>query len=137
MTHSEIGKLLGVISIHYPNHMKNTDLESVIKEWHRIIGFLDYDEALARLDAYMEDAENKKPPMAIDFKRVKPRKALDVFHAPIEHQWKIIKGRLYDEEDREYVVDPTCELPFYYDEEGNICQGNRLLFHRTKSGRSQ
>ncbi len=138
----EIGNLLERIMVHYPTFEKQVIKDgklsrAVGEEWHRLIGFLDYDEALARLDAYMEDADNKRPPMAMDFKRVKPRKNSEIFQAPIEHEWKIVNGRLYDQEDREYVVDPTNELPFYYDKEGNICQGKIIRFyHRTKSERS-
>lgn len=135
----EIGNLLERIMVHYPTFEKQVIKDgklsrAVGEEWHRLIGFLTFDDAVARLDSYLMSEDNKKPPMATDFLKHKPKKEVETFHAPISHQWRVEKGRLFDEEDREYVVDPTDELPFYYDEEGNICQGKTIRFyHRTRS----
>ncbi len=139
---NEIGDLLERITIHYPAFEKQISKDgrmskAVAEEWHRLIGFLTFEDALKRFDAYLMSDDSKKPPMATDFLKHKARKKDDIYHAPIEHIWKIVNGRLFDQEDREYVVDPTNELPFYYDKEGNICQGKTIRFyHRTKSERS-
>lgn len=130
----EIGNLLERIAIHYPAFEKQISKDgkmnrAVAEEWQRIIGYLSYDEAIARLDAWMEGDDHKKAPMAMDFKLTKPRHKDDAFHAPISHIWKIVRGELYDEEDRIYVVDPTVELPFYWDEDGYACQGKIQYRH--------
>lgn len=135
MDHSGIEKLIKTIGINYPQSRKYFESsgggisESVINEWYRQIGYLSYEDAVARLDAWMESEDHKRAPMAVDFKLVKPRKKDDIFHAPISHIWKIIRGRLYDEEDREYVIDPTCELPFYWNEQYIACQGKKQYPH--------
>lgn len=136
----EIGDLLVKICIHYPTSIKNfTDKEGkldkrIAEEWQRIIGFLSYEDAIARLDAWMEGDDHKKAPMAIDFKLVKPKRKDEAFHAPIIHIWRIERGRLFDEEDREYVVDPTNELPFYWNEDGIACQGKTQYRHIRRGG---
>ena len=124
----EIGDLLERIAMHYPTFVKqisdsNGLRKDVCEEWHRIIGYLEYQELLDRLDAYMDDPDNRKPPMAVDFKHVKSTTKSETFHVKIPHIWKIERGRLYDEEDREYVVNPAIELPFYWNADGVACQG--------------
>lgn len=151
MDQSGIEKLIKIIGVNYPQSRKYFESsdgkslnDSVVEEWMRQISYLDYDEAVERLDAYMAEPDNKKPPMPADLKRMHRTKneyfykQLDyniIQERPVydEHgkqtgvekfiKWKVINGRLYDEEFREYVFDPKCELPFYYDEGGNICQG--------------
>lgn len=131
----ETGKLCEKILVHYPSFAKQcltpdgNMSRSFLEEWNRIIGFLSYEDAIERLDAWMEGDDHKKAPMAVDFKLTKPRHKDDAFHAPISHIWRIERGRLFDEEDREYVVDPTVELPFYWDENGYACQGKIQYRH--------
>ena len=136
----EIGKLCEKILVHYPGFSKQcltpdgNMSRSFLEEWHRIIGFLSYEDAIARLDAWMEGDDHKKAPMAVDFKLVKPKRKDEAFHAPISHIWRIERGRLFDEEDREYVVDPTNELPFYWNEDGIACQGKTQYRHIRRGG---
>lgn len=127
---NEIGNLLETIAVHYPATLKNiTDPDGglskrVCEEWLRLIGFLEYDEAISRLDAYLQSDDPRKPPMAVDFLKTKPRREPNYFRAPIkDRKWKIVKGRLFDEEDREYAINPKNELPFYWDDDGYACQG--------------
>ncbi len=137
MDYPSVAKLLTKISINYPRFKSEiatpngTNIrKEVIEEWHRQIGFLDLDEALERLDLYMEDANNKKAPMAMDFRKYKPRTQSEEWHSPEKHQWHLdfprwdsarMHGRLYDQEDREYVHDPTYEDGYHYDRQGHIC----------------
>ena len=102
----------------------------VVKEWHRLIGFLEYEEALERLDLYMLREDNRKPPMPRDFLRNKPAQKPEEWRAPISHQWhlefqawdkKQMHGRLFDQEGREYVHDPVYEDGYHYDFNGRIC----------------
>ena len=140
----EIGNLLEKITIHYPAYTKHISDGSgkmrrdVAEEWHRLIGFLSFKDAMERLDAYMEDPDNKRPPMAADFKRYKSKPKDETFHAPIEHQWHLefmkhdphcMHGRMYDQEEREYVHDPTYEDGYHYDQEGRICTIDGRVIH--------
>lgn len=135
----ETGNLLERIAIHYPAFEKQISKDgqmnrAVAEEWQRIIGFLSYEDAIARLDAWMEGDDHKKAPMAIDFKLVKPKRKDEAFHAPISHIWKIVRGELYDEEDRIYFVDPANYLPFYWNEDGIACQGKTQYRHIRRGG---
>lgn len=128
---SSIKQLLMTISVNYPAFTKQITgsngsvPKEVTEEWLRQIVFLDYPEALKRLDAWMDSENGRKPPMPRDFLKVQPQKAHhDVFHVQQKRKWRIENGRLFDEEYREYVVDPTTYLPFYWNSSGIACQGS-------------
>lgn len=132
MDRSQIGKLLGVISIHYPGFKGGHNPEATAEEWYRIIGYLDYEDALRKLDEYMASDDGRKPPMAMDFRKSSGSAATarEYFHAETRHQWHLefmrndperTHGRLYDEEGREYVHDPVYEDGYHYDYMGRIC----------------
>ena len=144
MNLNEIGDLFQRIAIHYPRFASQIAdshgnmRKEAAEEWQRLIGFLGFEEALERLDLYMENNETQKPPMALDFKRIKPIKQSEEWHALIEHQWHIefmrndphrMHGRVFDQEDREYVHDPTYEDGYHYDTMGRICTADgRVVF---------
>ena len=137
MNLESIGKLLNAIAINYPrfrNDICNKDgtkiRMEVVREWERKLGYLDLDEALERLDLYMANEETSRPPRPVDLKKHKPRMKMDEWHAPIEHKWHLeftrndpgqMHGRVFDQEDREYVHDPTYEDGYHYDQMGRIC----------------
>lgn len=120
---------MAAVSINYPTARTTNDTEAAINEWHRILGFLDYDEALARLDLYMEDPNNTKPPRPHDLKRVQTAsRSGEYFQANTEHAWHVENGRLFDEEDREYVHDPLYEDGYHYNAAGDICIADGRTF---------
>lgn len=136
MNLSETGDLLQRIAMHYPrfqNQIADANgrmRRDVAEEWMRLIGFLSFQEALDRLDVYMETNETSKPPMAMDFRRYKTREKSEEWHSPEPHVWHLefskwdtnhMHGRLYDQEDREYVHDPVYEDGYHYDQQGRIC----------------
>lgn len=132
----EIGNLLEKISVHYPSFRKHISDEyghmsrNVAEEWMRIIGYLEYNEALDRLDEHMMGPDGGKAPKPMDLRKIKPAKKSEEWHAPIEHVWHLefskwdvtrMHGRLFDQEDREYVHDPVYEDGYHYDQQGRIC----------------
>lgn len=141
---NEIGDLLEKIAVHYPGTMKNiTDRNGgldkrVCEEWQRVIGFLDFDEALSRLDAYMNSDDSKHAPNAMDFRKVKSqRQAYEYFHSDAVHVWYLsfnssdkeqLHGRLYNEDDMEYVHDPVYEDGYHYNSGGDICTADGRTF---------
>lgn len=142
MDHSGIKQFLQTISVHYPQFRKHIDdgngaiPKIVIEEWHRVIGFLDYDEAVARLDQYMASEDGNRQPKPMDLRRAGGSRKGDVFHAPIRHDWHLEfqesdkehqNGRLYNQHEYEYVFDPENTDPFYYDKDGHICQSGKVV----------
>ena len=154
MTLELIGELLKAITIHYPKFRDQIVVKkeikdekgksiiqeffdsSVLKEWNRIIGFLDYDEALARLDAWM-DAGNSNPPRAVDFKKVPEQpKRPSIFHAETKHHFRLefwvhrdnygtvyenpAYGQIVDEEGRRYADPNNPDEWYHYDAMGRI-----------------
>ena len=102
----------------------------VLQEWYRHIGYLEYDEALERLDYHMMSENGNKAPKPIDLKINKPQKKGEEWHAPIEHKWHLefmkwdpehMHGRVFDQDDYEYVHDPCYEDGYHYDRDGRIC----------------
>lgn len=139
-----VAKLLTRISINYPVFKKqimdsNGLIQKIVaEEWERQIGFLSLEEALERLDVYMEDPANTKPPRAIDLRKTTLRKQTDEWHSPEEHQWHLVfmkwdtrrmHGRLFDQEDREYIHDPVYEDGYHYDNQGRICTIDGRVVH--------
>lgn len=136
--------LLGMIAVHYPSfkkHISNDDggLNSyIINEWHRLIGYMDFDDAVRRFDQYLKLPDgNKYAPDIKWFLSDKGQEKNETFHAPIKHRWHLEfrrsdtekrNGRLFDEEGREYIVDPLDESGFYYNERGDICQSGKVVF---------
>lgn len=122
----EIGDLLERIVMHYPaaakgivNPQTGNIRKDVAEEWLRIIGFLDYDELLARLDLYMDSDDNRRrPPMAVDFKKFRSRRAAN--YTPM-HTFDRIdsKGQLTDAEGRLYAF-PDRPLEKYHWRNGKI-----------------
>lgn len=129
MDRTDTMKLLDKIAVHYPSFKVNL---AAAEEWERLIGYMDLQEALDRLDDYlMQESGNNHAPGIRWFKRSAPEKKQDeVFHAPIKHTWhleflkwdeKRMHGRCYDQDDYEYVHDPTYEDGYHYDQYGRIC----------------
>ena len=134
MNLNEIGNLLQKISLHYPRFAaqirddKGYLRRDVGEEWLRIIGFLDYEEALKRLDDHLNSDDYKRIPMAMDFKKSRPSDRQEVFHAQTQHTWHIENGQLMDEEYRIYA-NPQCpDEPYYYDNYGRICQKGAVVY---------
>lgn len=136
MERSGIKKYLQVIAINYPSYKKHIESENgipemIITEWHRQIGFLDYDEALARLDAWMGSESGSRIPKPADIKNMcLSRRDSEVFYDKTPHQWHLeftkgdktrMHGRLFDEEGREYSHDPLYADRYHYDKMGRIC----------------
>lgn len=124
MDRTQIGKLLGVVSIHYPSFKTNSDPETMIDEWHRIIGFLDYDEAIKRLDAYMEDPANTKPPRAVDFKKVRPSESKNYFSGGIGPYMVSRDGDLVNESGMRFAFPDRPDEKYRYNQRGDICSAN-------------
>lgn len=144
MNLSEIGDLLERIAMHYPrfssqiSDVNGNMRKSVAEEWHRLMGFLSFQDALDRLDTYMMNSETTKPPMAVDFLKFKPAQKSDTWSSPEEHTWHLefhkndpqrMHGRLYDQEDREYVHDPCYMDGYHYNAEGRICTIDGRVVH--------
>lgn len=140
-----VGKLLGTICIHYPafkNHCMTEDNKInrlVAQEWYRLIGYMDYEEALTKFDQYLKLPEGNKfaPDVKWFLSSKSDKKEREYFHHRTHHQWHLEfmksdkehrHGRLYDEEGREYIVDPLNEDGFYYDGMGRICQSGKVVF---------
>ena len=136
MDRSGIVKLLKAVSVNYPTFRRHIEADgggisqAVIDEWDRQIGFLDYDEAMYRLDQHMGGENGMKIPKPADLKRFRSSNAKEEWHEPIRHQWHLgymrwdkqrMHGRLFDEEGREYVHDPRYEDGYHYDRDGRIC----------------
>ena len=141
---SSVGKLLSRIAVNYPQFKRhilteNGNIQKIVaEEWERQLGYLDLDEALERLDLYMANEETSRPPRPVDLKKHKPRMKMDEWHAPIEHKWHLeftrwdveqMHGRVYDQEEREYVHDPTYEDGYHYDQMGRICTVDGKVVH--------
>lgn len=140
-----IGKLLNTIAINYPrtrNEICNKDgtkiRMDVIREWNRQIGYLDFDEAVERLDLHMLGPDGNKAPKPIDLKKNKPAPKSEDWHSPEPHQWHLefmawdkerIHGRMFDQEGREYVHDPVYEDGYHYDQSGRICMIDGKVVH--------
>lgn len=145
MNLESIGKLLNTIAVNYPrvrSEISNKDgtkiRMDVLQEWQRQIGYLDYEETLARLDNHMSGPNGAHAPKPMDLKTAKGKPKDETFHAPIEHQWHLefmkwdenrMHGRLYDEEEREYVHDPRYEEGYHYDQNGRICTIDGRVVH--------
>ena len=134
----DIVTLLTKISIHYPSFHTS---KSIAEEWYRLIGYKDLDECLDRLDDWLLGEEkNNRPPGIKWFATSAPekKKTDEVFHDPTPHEWHLVfahwdvarmHGRLYDEEDREYVHDPMYEDGYHYDTQGRICTSDGRVLH--------
>ena len=133
MSLESLSNLLATISIHYPSfrkHISNEDgtfSKHVLNEWYRLIGYMDYEEALKRFDTYLMQGNKYAPD--ISYFAVK-RKEEPVFQSNQKHVYHLefrdwdrqrIHGRLYDEEGREYVHNPVYEDGYHYDQMGRIC----------------
>ena len=144
MDRSGITNLLMTVSVNYPQFRRHIDdghggvSRIAIEEWHRNLGFLDYNEALTRLDNWMAGPDGSRIPKPMDLRNTKGARRDDTFHAPIEHQWHLEfmawdenhkHGRLYDEEEREYVHDPRYEDGYHYDQNGRICTIDGRVVH--------
>lgn len=134
---SSVGSLLARIAVHYPKFKEQImDKDGriskfVAEEWHRTIGFLDFDEALARLDSYLKQEEgNRFAPNARDFLQ-KPKSngnEREVFHSDAEHEWYVdLQGHLFDEEGREYGS-TVCSARYYLDEKQRVCQMGMVIY---------
>ena len=139
---NSVGKLLTRIAINYPTFKRNIlDSEGkiqkvVAEEWERQIGYLDYEEALDRLDEWMYNSD--KAPRPVDLKKFKPARKSEEWHSPEPHIWHLefmqwdtqrMHGRLYDQEEREYVHDPTYEDGYHYNQDGRICTIDGKVVH--------
>lgn len=144
----QIGNLLSKIGIHYPNFKKHCSTEdgkmiskNFAEEWYRVIGYLDFEEALRKFDQYLKLPEgNKYPPDVKWFLAEKTaHKESKIFHAPVRGKRHLefmpwdqqhLHGRMRDEEEREYVHNPTYEDGYHYDRQGNICDLNgNIIWH--------
>ena len=115
---------MGVISIHYPSKTDSEAPEAVIDEWYRIIGHLDYDEAIARLDAWMENPDNKKAPRAVDLKLHSGGSAARRYESAegsIGPYMIDADGNLTNERGMVYAFPQWPDAKFRYDQQGNIC----------------
>lgn len=140
-----IGKLLKSISVNYPrfrSEICNKDGTSirpeVLTEWQRHIGFLDYEEALERLDRHMASENGNHIPKPMDLRKAGGTKKDDIYHAPIEHRWHLefsprdpehMHGRMYDQNDYEYVHVAGYEDGYHYDRNGRICTLDGKVVH--------
>lgn len=131
-----ICRLLGIISIHYPKmkeHFINADgkmNKNVVDEWHRCIGYMDYEEALKKFDTYLKMSEGNKfaPDVKFFMSKSSSTAARKEVHYNTKHKWHLDKyGRLFDEEDREYANPALPNERYYYDEMGRICQKGRVV----------
>jgi len=140
---NEIGDLLEKIAIHYPAFGKQIQAKDgslrkdVCEEWQRIIGYLSYEDLIERFDRYMEQDDSHKAPLAMDFRKVRSSAKKEYFHysdpdrvyhlvfppGDVEHR----RGRVFDEEDREYVHDPTYEGHYHYNKMGQIVTDDGLV----------
>lgn len=144
MNLDSIGKLLTKITINYPRFRKDISTQDgsrirkdVAEEWMRHIGYLSFDEALERLDLYMLGETGNRPPKPIDLRKCRPTRS-EEWHSPEHHSWHLEftkwdtsqrHGRLYDQEGREYVHDPTYEDGYHYNQEGRICTIDGKVVH--------
>lgn len=123
----EIGDLQALIAMHYPAFQKQIigsdgkQRRDIAEEWLRIIGYLDYKDLIDRLDAYMDSDISRKPPMAVDFKKVKAnRVAGEVWSGPDNFDRIDSKGRLTDAEGRLYAFPQAPDEVYHYNAEGRI-----------------
>ena len=143
-----VGDLIATICIHYPGLKKNCETsdgklnKNFAEEWLRQIGYLDYDEALRRFDQYLKLPEgNKYAPDVRWFLGMKHNEGQkeETTYTKTANKWHLVfsradkeqkHGRLFDEEDREYVHDPLYEDGYHYDAYWNICTADGRVIYR-------
>lgn len=138
MDRQSIGLLLQTITVNYPSFQRNVDPEAVITEWERVLGLLEYDEAMQRLDEYLIDPDHTKPPRPHDLLKSRPRQGSPEYFTPkTTHKWHLEfkgwdkerkHGGLFDEEGREFVHDPAYEDGYHYNRMGQICTIDGRVF---------
>lgn len=114
---------MGAISINYPT-ARMGDPQSAIDEWHRQIGFLDYEEALSRMDAWMESPEGSRPPRAVDLKKSRPmgtRYPDDKPEGSLGPYLVDRFGNLTNYEGMLYAYPKWADAKFMYNRQGDIC----------------
>lgn len=124
MTIDEVRTLLHRIRVHY-NRQEVSD--AVVDEWYRLLGYLDYDEALAKLDAYLmlEDG-NQHAPRIQWFKNARVERK-DTYVPAHTFDRLDDKGRLVDEEGRMYAFTHAPDELYHYDSSGRIMDSKGRL----------
>lgn len=124
---NSVGKLLATISVHYPSFKKHCDngegkiSKAFAEEWLRVIGFMDYDEALAKLDQYLKLPEgNKFAPDVKWFLSHKAEKKEEWVNPEFNFDRLDHKGRLIDAEGRMYAFPDKPDELYHYDKNGHI-----------------
>lgn len=128
-----IGKLLQSICVHYPSFKKeavgpdNKFYRSYMDEWHKHIGFLDYEEAEQILTDWIMSDNGKFAPKVSDFLKAKDRKKPKTayFMDNTPRRYHIGRhGELLDEEEMEYGGNYANGEPYvyYYNGMGQICR---------------
>lgn len=138
MDRSGITNILMKVSVNYPQFRRHIDdghggiSRFAIEEWDRRLGFLDYNEALNRLDNHMDGPNGDKIPKPTDLLKAKGARKDDIYHAPISHKYHIEfkewdterkHGWVYDQNDYLYMHDAEYDLAdgYHYDSMGRIC----------------
>jgi hypothetical protein len=124
MTTDEIRLLLERIRVHYPRTDVNV---SVVDEWYRLIGYMDYSEALDLLDEYLmlEDGNSHAPRIQWFKKRQTTEATKYVPHHSFSRLDR--KGRLIDSEGRMYAFPDRPDELYHYDGSGRILDSKNNL----------
>lgn len=122
MDFNDISKLLTTISVYYPGFRKNITTKSgdmirieVVREWFRTIGYMDYEDALGRLDAYLMGPNAKSPPGPMDFRKTMPSVRHNYYQSDHNFDRLDPKGRLADDAGRLYAFPDRPDEEYHYD----------------------
>lgn len=100
------------------------DPQLAIDEWYRQLGLLEYEEALNRLDAWMESPEGSRPPRAVDLKKARPagsRYFEDKPEGSLGPYLVDAKGNFTNYEGMLYASPKWPDAKFCYNQKGDIC----------------
>lgn len=124
---NSVGKLLTTICVHYPSFQKHVAPEGSIirdyaEEWLRVIGFLDYEEALDLLDDYLALPDgNRYAPDVKWFLKNKGAKKDKAYFSPGRRIDRLDEhGTLMDAEGRLYAFPDRPDEVYHYDSNGRI-----------------
>ena len=127
---NSVGTLIQKIMINYPS-AKNQFLTKegkisleAAQEWHRIIGYLDLEEAIARLDAWMEGPDNAKPPRAADFKKARAENRQKYYSEGIGPYMVNGQGDLVNEAGMRFAFPDSPDAKYQYSQNGICRQGS-------------
>lgn len=122
-----VSHLLSTIAIHYPAFRQHISDKSgklhpaVVKEWYRLLGWMEEEDALRRFDDYLAQPEGNR--FSPDIKWfIKGRRPTAAREEQSKHNYDRLDkaGRLMDAEGRLYAFPDRPDELYHYDNYGRI-----------------